>query len=130
MPYWATLRFDEVNMRVGPSREYKIDWVYKRRGLPVKVVRMREGWRLVRDHDGEQGWIAASQLRLERGVLVIGEGLADMRAEPSPGSALRWRVEPGVVGTLIECSEGFCEIDIDGRTGWTAQDRLWGASAP
>lgn len=130
VPYWATMRFDEVNMRAGPSQDYPIDWVYRREGLPVKVVRLREGWRLVRDHDGVQGWISASQLSLDPGVLVIGDGLADLRAEPSASSALRWRAEPGVVGELLRCQEQFCEINASGRTGWVTMERLWGSGAP
>ena len=42
-PYWATIDVTEANMRVGPSAEYRIEWVYKRKGLPVKVLRVREG---------------------------------------------------------------------------------------
>ena len=126
VPYWATLRYDEVYMRVGPSQEYKIEWVYKREGLPVKVVRVREGWRLIQDHEGTQGWVARSQLNPKLGAIVIGEGLADMRASPSASSALRWRAEPGVIGELIGCRDNFCEIDVAGRSGWVAQDRLWG----
>ncbi len=126
-PYWVTLRFDEVSMRVGPSREYPIDWVYKRRGLPVEVMRMREGWRLVRDHEGTQGWIARSQLSLTRGALIIGDGTASLREAPTDQSALRWNAEPGVVGELIRCRDSFCEINIAGRSGWVSEDRLWGA---
>src|SRR3546814_9173992 len=55
VPYWASLRAEVVNMRVGPSQDYRIEWVYRRQGLPVKVVRVVEGWRLVSDPDGEQG---------------------------------------------------------------------------
>ena len=130
VPYWASLRFDEVNMRVGPSREYRIDWLYQRKGLPVKVVRLREGWRLVRDSEGTLGWIASSQLDPDRGALVIGEGAADMRAEPDAESTLRWRAEPGLVGKLIGCSEGWCEIDVTGRIGWVRAERLWGDGEP
>lgn len=125
-PYWATLRFEEVNMRVGPSQEYKIEWVYQRKGLPVKVVRVHEGWRLVQDHEGTQGWVSASQLSPKLGVLVIGEGLADIREEASSSSSLRWRAEPGVVGDFLRCRENWCEIDVEGRKGWVLQDRLWG----
>ncbi|MEL6529466.1 MAG: SH3 domain-containing protein [Pseudomonadota bacterium] len=130
VPYWASMRFDEVNMRVGPSQEYKIDWVYKRKGLPVKVVRLREGWRLVQDPDGAQGWVAQSQLTPERAALIIGEGLVDLREGPSGSSALRWRAEPGVVGSLGDCEADWCEVDIGGRTGWIAVERLWGAGEP
>lgn len=125
-PYWATLRFDEVRMRVGPSREYKIDWVYQRKGLPVKVVRVREGWRLIQDHEGTQGWVSQSQLVLTPGALVIGDGLVDMREGPSAETTLRWRAEPGVVGKLLGCRDDWCEIDVAGRTGWVAKTRLWG----
>ncbi|MEO0698953.1 MAG: SH3 domain-containing protein, partial [Pseudomonadota bacterium] len=81
-PYWVSLRFDEVRMRVGPSREYPIQWLYKREGLPMKVVRVREGWRLVQDPDGAQGWISRSQLADTRTALVVGEGLATLREAP------------------------------------------------
>lgn len=127
LPYWASLRYDEVRMRVGPSEEYPIEWVYKRKGLPVKVVRVREGWRLVEDPEGARGWIARSQLDPERGMLVTGTALADIRAEASASSGLRWRAKPGVVGRLLGCKPGWCQVDIAGRKGWIARDRLWGA---
>jgi len=127
LPYWMSLRYDEVRMRTGPSEEYPIDWVYKRKGLPVKVVRVREGWSFVEDPEGTRGWIARSQLAGQRGVLVRGKGLADIRAEPVASAALRWRAEPGVVGTLAGCRAGWCEVDIAGRKGWIARARLWGA---
>lgn len=126
LPYWASLRYEKVNMRVGPSNEYPISWVYVRKGLPVKVVRIREGWRLVEDSEGEQGWIAASQLDPARAALVIGKALADMRAQPNPAAALNWRAEPGVVGRLGACREGWCEVDVAGRKGWISAERLWG----
>ncbi|UAB79774.1 hypothetical protein INR77_10530 [Erythrobacter sp. SCSIO 43205] len=126
VPYWATLRFDTVNMRKGPSQDYPIDWVYKRKGLPVKVVRLREGWRLVQDPDGTQGWIAASQLSPKLGALIVGEGNASLREDASNVAPLRWQAEPGVVGELMRCRDGFCEIDVSGRSGWVSQERLWG----
>ena len=129
VPYWASLRFDEVRMRVGPSRNYPIDWIYRRQGLPVRVVRLREGWRLVEDHEGVRGWVASSQLTPSRGAMIVGEGLATMRAEPEAGAALLWRAEPGVIGTLGRCRDDFCRIDVAGRTGWVARGRLWGSGA-
>ena len=127
LPYWASLRFDAVRMRAGPSAEYPIEWVYKREGLPVKVVRVREGWRLVEDPDGTQGWIATNQLDPARAGLVIGTGVTEVRAAADPASAIRWRAEPGVVARLKQCRAGWCEVDIGGRKGWIAAARLWGA---
>ena len=130
VPYWASLRVDPVNMRVGPSESYPIEWVYHRAGLPVKVVRLYQGWRRVRDQDGAEGWIVARLLNPERTAVVTGKGLAAMRAEADGGSALRWNLEPGVVGKLRDCDNGWCELDVKGRRGWVEQKRLWGAGNP
>lgn len=126
VPYWATIDVTEAFMRVGPSTEYRIEWVYKRKGLPVKVLRMREGWRLVQDPDGAKGWVAARLLNRTRGAIVTGEGLAEMRAEAAAGSALKWRLEPGVVGQLGACEGGWCEFAVGKRSGFVEADRLWG----
>jgi SH3-like domain-containing protein len=130
VPYWATLRADHVNMRVGPSEAFPIEWVYRRTGLPVKVVRIREGWRLVQDPDGERGWIVARLLSPDRGAIVIGQGLAEMRESPDTTARVLWRAEPGVVGRLRQCSNGWCELDVEGRKGWVRAGRLWGAGEP
>lgn len=130
VPYWASIRASELNMRVGPSRDYKVSWVYRRPGLPVKVVRVMEGWRLIRDPDGEQGWVVARLLSPDRTAMVIGEGPLEMRDAPDASSGLRWRLAPGVIGLLDDCSEGWCAFEVDGREGWVRQDRLFGAQEP
>jgi SH3-like domain-containing protein len=130
VPYWATLRAGEVNMRVGPSEAFPIEWVYRRQGLPVKVVRVMQGWRLVEDPDGERGWIISRLLDPDRGAIVTGDGLAEMRAAPESDAKVLWRAEPGVVGELGDCDEGWCELDVAGRKGWVRAARLWGAGDP
>ena len=130
VPYWATLRSDEVNMRVGPSEDYQILWVYHREGLPVKVVRLKEGWRLIRDSDGAEGWVVARLLNPARSALVIGSGPVAMRDDASDDGALRWKLAPGVVGKLGKCEVGWCQLDVQGRKGWVKANRLWGAGEP
>ncbi|MEM7688246.1 MAG: SH3 domain-containing protein [Pseudomonadota bacterium] len=125
-PYWAALRYDETNMRVGPSREYPIDWVYRRKGLPVQVLRSRDEWDLVVDPDGTKGWISGSQLTRSRFVLVVGEEPVALREEPQAESEMQWRAEPGVIAKLLRCREGWCEIENEGRAGWVEAGRLWG----
>jgi SH3-like domain-containing protein len=129
-PYWASINTEELNMRVGPSMQYRIDWVYRREGLPLKVIRVVDRWRLVEDSDGTKGWVSSNLLSLKRSAVVIGEGLAAIRAEPSGASELKWNAQPGVLGTLGDCEAGWCEIDVAGRIGWIDQDRIWGAGEP
>jgi len=130
VPYWASIRVDEVNMRVGPSEEYRIAWTYRRVLLPVKVLRLKEGWRLVEDVDGAKGWMLGRFLSRRRTAMVTGSGLADMRDKPDPAARLNWRLEPGVVGQLGDCEAGWCRFEVERRAGFVEQARLWGDGAP
>ncbi|MEO5707001.1 MAG: SH3 domain-containing protein [Alteraurantiacibacter sp.] len=130
VPYWASLSSSEVNLRVGPNERFRIAWVYRREGLPVKVLRLQQGWRLIEEPDGTRGWVFNQLLSASRTAMVAGEGLAPIRELPQAGSRLLWNAEPGVIGTLGECEQGFCQVDVVGHVGWVAADRLWGAGAP
>lgn len=130
VPYWASLRAGEVNMRVGPSENFPIEWVYRRQGLPVKVLRVLQGWRLVEDPDGARGWIVARLLTPDRGAIVVGDGLAELREAGASDARVLWRAEPGVVGALGDCEEGWCELAVGARKGWVRETRLWGAGEP
>jgi len=127
VPYWASIKTEKLNLRAGPGRDYPVRWVYRRAGLPLKVIRVHEGWRLVRDPAGDEGWVTANLLSKDRGGLVIGDGLAAIRAEPSASAKLRWNAQPGVVGKIDDCEAGWCRIDVGGRKGFMRADRLWGA---
>lgn len=130
VPYWASINTEELNMRVGPSMQYRIDWVYRRDGLPLKVIRVVDRWRLVEDSEGTKGWVSSNLLSLKRGAVVIGEGLAAMRDEPDGSGKLKWNAQPGVVGKLGDCEAGWCEFNVSGRSGWIEQDRIWGVGEP
>jgi SH3-like domain-containing protein len=129
-PYWASIRSDEVNMRVGPGEDYRITWVYQRRHLPLKVLRMKEGWRLVQDPDGAQGWVLARLLTRERSGFVSGQQPAEMHEQANANSRLLWRLAPGVVGQLGNCSSGWCQLSVGPRQGFVEQTRVWGAGEP
>lgn len=129
-PYWASIRPDEVNMRVGPGEDYRIAWVYRRKGLPLKVLRLKEGWRLVQDPDGAQGWMHQRFLTRERMVYVKAKAPTPMREEATDGAKLLWKLAPGVVAKLGECDAGWCEVSLGQRKGYVAQAQLFGAGEP
>ena len=128
LPYWASLTADVVNMRVGPARDYKIAWVYKRKLLPLKVVRRHEGWRLVEDPDGAKGWMLARFLSRKQTAIVRGKP-AEMRERPGAGK-LMWRAQPGVVGRVGACESGWCKFDVAGRAAWIEASAIWGEGKP
>jgi SH3-like domain-containing protein len=126
LPYFVSMKGDTTNMREGPSEDNRVKWVYHRRGLPVEVIATFEGWRRVRDMDGEIGWIHVALLSRERMALVRGGGQAPVRDTKDASSDLVAEATPGAVGRLEHCGAAACEVKFDGATGWVERTRLWG----
>ena len=127
LPHWASLRAAEVNMRVGPGEDYRIAWVYRRQHLPVHVLRVMEGWRLVQDQDGARGWVLQRLLSRERTFLVTGKAEVELREKADGGGRVLLRLAPGLTGRLGDCAGGWCKAELSGKTGYLPQGRLWGA---
>ena len=127
VPYWASLAKGDARMRVGPSLDYPASWIYQRRDLPLKVVEVYSNWRKVQDPDGTLGWMHVRLLKDEATGIVKG-GIAEMRDRPSSDARLLFRLEPGVVGRLSGCSDGWCALDVDGKHGYVSISKLWGAT--
>lgn len=125
LPYWASISVDEARMRKGPSPDVPVLWEYRRKDLPVKVIARHENWRRVEDPDGTRGWMAARLLSRTRTAIVTG-GVRPLRAEPSPSAAIAYRAEPGVVGRITDCKDGWCRFDVKGRKGWIETGHIWG----
>ncbi|MGB3848053.1 MAG: SH3 domain-containing protein [Sphingopyxis sp.] len=125
LPYWASISVDEARMRKGPSQDVPVIWEYRRKDLPVKVIARHETWRKIEDPDGTQGWMAARLLSRARTAIVTG-GVRPMREAPSVSAAVAFRAEPGVVGKITDCANGWCRLDVRGRRGWIETDHIWG----
>ncbi len=129
LPYWASLNATEVMMRTGPGRNFPADWLYKRKGLPVKVVKTYKAqhaeWRRIQDPDGAEGWVQANLLTDARAGLVTGD-VRPLRDKPNAAAAIVWRAEPGVVGKVSQCAGGWCLFDARGRAGYIEVAHLFG----
>jgi len=127
LPRWASLRSDEVNLRAGPGTRYPIDWVYRRRDLPVEIEREFEVWRLIRDQDGVRGWVHEATLTGRRSFVVVG-GERVLRSSASDDASPVARLMPGVVGRIRSCAAGkaWCEMQVGEYRGWLRRDEVWG----
>ena len=59
--YFSTLRNDKTHLRQGPSFDYPIKLLYKKKFLPVLVQDKSSNFRKIRDHENNSGWIHVSQ---------------------------------------------------------------------
>ena len=124
LPRFVSMKAAEGYARRGPSRTHRIDWVFVRRHMPLRITGEYGHWRRVQDREGAGGWMHYSLLSGNR--TVVTETEAVLRRSPDPAAAVTARLEPGVVAWLGECGGGWCRVEVDDAEGWTATTALWG----
>jgi SH3-like domain-containing protein len=127
LPRFAALRSDEVNMRAGPGTRYRIDWVYKRRDLPVEIERQFDVWRWVRDADGIQGWVHQATL-MGRRSFIVQKADATLRSESSDSAQAVAILKAGVIGRIRSCeaASDWCNVQAGSYRGYLRREQFWG----
>jgi SH3-like domain-containing protein len=129
VPRFVSLKSDHVNVRVGPTKDNDVSFIYTRSSLPVEITAEFENWRRIRDSEGSEGWVYHSLLSGRRTAVVTAKAKEDLtplydRADAT--SSVAAKLEPGVLATVRRCSGGWCRISGSGFDGWIEQQRLWG----
>jgi SH3-like domain-containing protein len=128
LPRFVSLRGGKVNVRRGPGLEYRIDWVFQRSGLPVRVIDEYGNWRRIADSDDAGGWVYHALLTGRRMALVTAPEVT-FRAEPADSAPMTARAEQGVVAHLLQCLADWCLVETKGAEGWLPKNAIWGVGA-
>ena len=123
--YFLTLRYDKVNLRQGPSREYPIKIFYKKKYLPVLVQDEADNYRKIKDHENNTGWIHLSQLSKKKAAIVIDEQII-MFNSPTVYSKPLAVLKKGKLNKIITCKNDWCKTKANDFIGWVKKDKLWG----
>ncbi|MGV8987546.1 MAG: SH3 domain-containing protein [Cypionkella sp.] len=125
LPRFVTLKGSQGNARRGPGLTHRIDWVFTRAGMPLKLTAEYEHWRRVEDVDGAGGWIHYTLLSGVRSVLIR-QDMAQAFNNPDEKSEVIFQSELGVIGKLLQCVPEWCRILVEGEKGWVRKTALWG----
>lgn len=125
LPRFASLRSNEINLRVGPGSEYPIEWVFKRKDMPVEIIDEFEVWRKIRDYEGIEGWVHKSMLSGTRFAIVIHTFQHLHRGADLHSKAIA-AAEAGVICRILEAKGDWCRIEAQGHKGWVTRAALWG----
>ena len=60
--FFLSLKKNEVNLRQGPSLEYPIKLIYKKKYLPVIILDKSGPFRKIKDFENNTGWIHVALL--------------------------------------------------------------------
>jgi SH3-like domain-containing protein len=127
-PYWASIASGEAMMRTGPGKNYPGTWLYKRRDLPVRVIKTYPNWRMIEDPDGTRGWMLVTLLS-DRPTAIVRPGEPrPIHERPDSASRVAFLAEAGVVGRIEKCSAGWCRFAVGKREGYVQAQAIWGAT--
>ncbi|MEZ5913275.1 MAG: SH3 domain-containing protein [Paracoccaceae bacterium] len=128
LPRFVSLKSNEGNVRRGPSLSHRIDWVFVRRGMPLRITDEFENWRRVEDQEGAGGWVHYTLLSGVR-MALIEQDLVAMHTRPDERAPVAASAEAGVIARLLECEVDWCRLQADGQRGWVPKTALWGVEA-
>ena len=123
--YFLTLRFNNVNLRQGPSFDYPVKIFYKKKYLPVLVQDTSDNFRKIKDHENNTGWIHRSQLSKKKAALVSGKKVVIFKSNTIFSEPLVV-LEKGRLCLISKCKKNWCKIKVDKYLGWVKKKSLWG----
>ena len=122
---FLSLKNNEVNLRQGPSFEYPIKFIYKKKFLPIEVLDKSETWIKIKDFENNSGWIHISQVSKKKSA-INKKNNSVIYKKPTIFSKPVAKLEIGRLVLIKRCKVEWCKITSGGFSGWVYKNSLWG----
>ena len=123
---FLSLKKDKVNVRYGPSFEFPIKFVYKKKNLPIKQIDKKENWRRIIDFKNNSGWIHWSQLKKINSIIPLEDKI--LFKKPTNFSKPLAKIKKGRVLVLEKCDDMWCKVKSKNFKGWIKTNNIWGST--
>ena len=123
--YFSILKYDKVNLRQGPAKNYPVKIFYKKKHLPVLVQDRSDNYRKIRDHENNVGWIHVSQLSQKKAALISDEQVVMFKKSTVYSKPLVV-LEKGRLCLVSKCNDDWCKVKVQEYLGWVKKQSLWG----
>ena len=122
---FLSLKNNEVNLRQGPSFEYPIKFIYKKKFLPIEVLDKSETWIKIKDFENNSRWIHISQISKKKSAINKKKNSV-LYKNPTIYSKPIAKLEIGRLVLIKKCKAKWCKITSGGFSGWVYKNSLWG----
>ena len=122
---FLSLKKNEVNLRQGPSFEYPIILIYKKKYLPVIILDQSGPWKKIKDFENNTGWVHTVLLSKKKSAINI-KNNSVLFQKPTIYSKPIAKLEAGRLVLIKKCKVKWCKITSGGFEGWIAESSLWG----
>ena len=122
---FLSLKNNEVNLRQGPSLEYPVKFIYKKKYLPIKIIDSKDNFKKIIDIKNNDGWIHVSQLTKKKFAINI-SNLSVAFKKPNIYSRPLAKLEKGKMVNIKKCRDEWCKILVQNNQFWIQKKFLWG----
>ena len=126
IPRYVSLKSDDANIRVGPSKNYPIEIKYVKRNYPLEVLEEYEEWRKVEDFDNNIGWIHKSLISgIRTGIVLSNDNKTIKLLNTLKGNVIG-EIGSGNIVFLEKCKIDWCLVSSGNFKGWMDKKYIWG----
>ena len=126
IPRYVSLKSDDTNIRVGPSKNYPIEIKYIVKNYPLKVLEEYEDWRKVQDFKNNIGWIHKSLISGTRTGIVLSNDSKNIKLLNTLDGNVIGEIGKGNIVFLEKCKIYWCLISSGNFKGWVDKKYIWG----
>jgi len=126
IPRYVSLKSNDANIRVGPSKNYPIEIKYVKKNYPLKVLEEYEEWRKVEDFNKNIGWIHKSLITGTRtGIVLSNDNSSIKLLNTLEGNVIGEIGEKNII-FLNKCKIDWCLVSSGNFQGWMNKKHIWG----
>ena len=126
IPRYVSLKSNDANIRVGPSKNYPIEIKYIKKNYPLKVLEEYEEWRKVEDFKKNIGWIHKSLISGTRTGIVLSNDDKTIKLLNTLDGDIIGEIGKGNIVFLEKCKTDWCFISSGNYKGWIDKKYIWG----
>ncbi len=126
IPRYVSLKSDDANIRVGPSKNYPIEIKYIKKNYPLKVLDEYEEWRKVEDFNRNIGWIHKSLISGIRTGIVLSNDNKNIKLFNTLNGKIIGEIGKGNIVFLEKCKIDWCFVSVGDFEGWMDKNYIWG----
>ena len=126
IPRFVSLKSDNSNLRVGPSKNYPIKLRYIVANTPVEIIDEYQDWRKINDYEGNEGWLHKSLIKGKRFAIVNTPYQEGLQVFNNPKGNNIGKIGKKNILEIKTCLMHWCKIKYRKNTGWVNKLNLWG----
>lgn len=127
---FGVTRKNEVNVRNGPGKEYKVLWKFIKAGVPMEILHNLDDWYLIRDYTNSVGWIRMNFIstRIKNAIVVLDKvPMCRLPVNKMVTCHVVAYLERNVLLRVKYCNKRWCHVIYDeSLSGWIERRNLWG----